>query len=107
MNHIFLKLFIFTVLSVSFNSYSLAQDAFPANRVSAVGTDPNDVKVEPSQTNSGIMIEGFKPDVPYCKDCQNRNKLLLTDTKDNAQPGKSSPASSSGTSTSGGGQSNK
>lgn len=87
MKNTILKIFAFSIIVISFSAYSQAEEAFPASRVAASGSDPNDIKSGPEATEANIMIPGFQPGVPYCKDCQNRNNLLLSDQKDHAQPG--------------------
>lgn len=98
--NIIVKLFILGLMTVSLNVNAQTEEPMPSNKVTAVGDDPNAAKPYEEgsdKTGSGIMITGFKADENVCVKCQQRNKLKLTDVKDNAQPGASggsSPASS-------------
>lgn len=82
---------ITVVLSVS--TISFARNAAP-------GDDPNDKK---DQSSSGTWVTGAVPPTGGCAKCEER-KLLLSDKKDNFQPGM---APSGTKDTSGDGQSNK
>ena len=60
-------------------------------RSPAAGNDPN-AEIS-SLSEAGTFVEGtnLKEQKPVCKACQNRNDVLLSDKKDNFQPGMTLP----------------
>lgn len=87
----FLKL-ISIMTFVLFTQTSLAEPA--------AGTDPNLEHVTSSQAGTMVLGSDLGSQAKVCVKCQDRNKLKLTDTKDNFQPGRggSVPASTGGSS---------
>lgn len=95
------KILLSIMAIVTIGSLAIAQDAFAPGRSSAVGEDPN-IKIE-SGNNQATFVTGADNSntVSYCKNCQHRNNLKLSDSKDIAKPGKTQDSKGSSSTSSG------
>lgn len=83
------------ILMTVTTSITVFAQSFPAGRVAATGSDPNDTP-QVGAVTTAPGAEGTK--VPFCESCESNPGILLSSQKEIAKPGTYKNSSSGGSS---------